>query len=399
LRIINPNLKVIGLSATIFRLGQGMLTNKGVDEDGNRLGIFDDVVFNICNVDGFHRLIIEGYLSPPIPKRTRVNLDVRGVKINSGGDYVESQLQRAVDRPDITYAAMQELCEEGQDRQSWLIFCSGIDHADHCAETLQSFGIPAAAIHTGDTCTKEQRRQRINDFKAGKLRALTNNNILTTGFNHKPINLIGMLRPTVSPGLWVQMLGRGTRPSEETGKVNCLVLDFAGNTKRLGPIDDPRIPLPKGKGSGDVPVKICDACGCYNHTRVRFCINCGNEFEFKQKIVRTASTEQLLTGGPPVVETFRVDRVIYNRHIGRESGKASIKVSYLCGLQRFNDFVTFDIDGFPRHKANDWWRQRFMAEPPLSTDMALHRINEARQPRSIRVWVNQKYPKVVGVEF
>jgi len=384
---INPLLKVIGFSATIFRLGQGLLTQDG---------LFNQCVFDICTIEGFHRLIIEGFLSPPIPRKTRTQLDVSGVSINKNtGDYAQTELSKAVDKPDVTYSALQELCEQGQDRHSWLNFCSGIEHANHCAEMLNSFGVRCEPIHS--EISSEERSKVLKAFKKGEIRALTNNNVLTTGFDHPPIDLIGMLRPTVSPGLWVQMLGRGTRPSPETGKENCLVLDFAGNTKRLGPIDDPRIPQPKGKGAGDVPIKICDFCGTYNHTRVRFCISCGMEFTFQQKIVRQADTAELLTGGLPQVETYQISRVMYNRHVGKKSGKASIRVSYQCGLHRFSDFVSFDMEGFPRHRANEWWRARNVGEPPLSTDMALARLSELRVPRQVKVWVNQPYPKVVGV--
>lgn len=387
LRELNPNLKVIGLTATAFRLGQGWLTNSG---------LFTDIIFNICNVEGFHRLIVEEFISPPMPKRTRTELDVSNVAIQKG-EYVQSQLQKAVDNPDITYSALKEACEHGHDRHSWLAFCSGIEHADHCADMLESFGVPTAAVHS--KITPEQRDERIRAFKAGELRCLTNNNVLTTGFDYPPIDMIIMLRPTVSPGLWVQMLGRGTRPSPETQKANCLVLDYARNTLRLGPIDDPVIPSPKGEGSGDVPIKICDYCGTYNHTRVKFCTCCGMEFIFEQKIVRTADTQQLISGTLPQVETFNVDRVMYGRHIGRKSGNVNIKVSYLCGLQLFNEFVSFDTNGYAKHKANEWWRQRHSVEPPLSTDMALMRLSELRTPKRVRVWINRKYPEVLSVEW
>lgn len=387
LKEINPFMKVIGLTATHYRLGQGLLTDSG---------LFTDICFNICDMEGFARLIHEGYLSPPIPRRTRTTLDVSGVGMVKG-DFAQKELQKAVDVQDVTYHALQEMCEEGVNRKAWLIFCSGIEHADHCAEMLQYFGIKAEAIHS--KISDSDRDRRIAAFKAGELQAVTNNNVLTTGFDYPAIDLIGMLRPTMSPGLWVQMIGRGTRPYE--GKVNCLVLDFARNTLRLGPIDDPRIPNRKGPGSGEMPVKICDACGTYNHTRARFCISCGMEFQFEQKIIRTSSTQELLRNGMPQVETYEVQRVIYNRHVGKESGKASIKVSYMCGLMMFSEFIGFDHDKpMAIHMSHEWWRARHPGEPPLSTDLALRAIMELRTPRKIRVWVNKgKYPQVLGVEW
>lgn len=395
LKAINPKLKVIGLTATMFRLGQGLLTQDG---------LFTDCPFNICTVEGFHRLIIEGFLSPPIPQTTKTELNVDDVKI-AHGEYNLAQLQAAVDKPNITQAALRELCERAYNRRAWLIFSSGIEHSEHCAETLNLYGIPAAAIHSG--ITSDERKQRIADFKAGKLRALTNNNVLTTGFNDPRIDVIGMLRPTVSPGLWVQMLGRGTRPFEGWAsphdwykKPNCLVLDFAGNSKRLGPIDDPCIPKPKSKTPGDMPVKICEACGTYNHTRVRYCINCGEEFEFKQKITRKSATEQLLTGGPPKVESYDVGHVLYRHHLSR-AGNNTLKVTYHCGMQRFDEFVNFDAASFGKHQAHEWWRLRSADLIPTDTNTAVAHacMGKLRIPKRIRVWVNQKYPKVVGVEW
>ena len=384
LREINPRMKVIGFSATIFRLGQGLLTNGD---------IFDECVYNLCDVDGFHRLIIEGWLSPPIVQVTKTTIDVSNVGINSGGDYNESELQKAA--MSVSESALAELCAHGQDRQCWLLFCSGIDHAEQCADILNAWGIPTAAVHSkiGD----QERNRILQEFRQGKLRAVTNNNILTTGFDHKPIDLIGCLRPTISASLWVQMVGRGTRPSEETGKRNCLVKDFAGNTKRLGPIDDPLIPRPKGQGTGDVPVKICPSCGTYNHTRVQFCMCCGFEFTFQTKITRQSASDDILTGGMPVIEVYQIDQVVYQRHVGKKSGIANIRVFYHCGLQTFSEFISFDQHGFALHRAHDWWRARHVGEPPLSTDMALARLNECRAPRQVRVWVNRPFPQVMGV--
>lgn len=387
LREINPHMKVIGFTATGFRMGQGLLIDTG---------LFTDVCFDIATVEGFARLIHEGYLSPPIPKATRVKLDVSSVGLVKG-EFNQTELQSAVDKQDVTYAALSELCEEGRNRHAWLVFCSGIEHAEHCAEQLNAFGVATAAVHS--KITPRERDDRIKAFRDGKLRCVTNNNVLTTGFNHKPIDLIGMLRPTMSASLWVQMVGRGTRPSPETGKENCLVLDFARNTLRLGPIDDPVIPRKKGEGNGEIPVKLCDACGAFNHIRARFCICCGMEFTFEEKVIRTASTQDLLSNGMPIVETYNIDRIMYNRHVGKKSGKASIKVSYLCGLHMFTEYVTFDHTGFPLHRAREWWRQRHQDEPPLSTDLALRAIMQCRTPRKVKVWMNKQPPQILNVEW
>lgn len=391
LKTINPWIKVIGLSATPFRLRQGMLT------DG---GLFTDICYDITGPEAFNRLIAEGFISPLIPKRTLTQIDVSGVGL-SNGDFRKGELEKAVDKDEITYGAVKETCEQGYDRQSWLTFGAGIANVEHIASMFQSFGVSAVAVHS-DLASAENDR-RIRDFKSGAVRCLVNMNKFTTGFNHPPIDLIADLQPTCSPGKHVQKGGRGTRPSPSTGKKNCLFLDFAGNTRRNGPINDPRIPNKPGKGGGDVPVRICE-CGAYNHAAARFCCNCGKPFEFETKIFAEASEMPVLASDAPIVEYFNVQRVIYNRHEkknreGTLISPPSMKVSYFCGLQMFSEWVCLEHPGMAGKRARDWWRQRHAEEPPATTHEALQRTRELKVPARIRVWTNKQYPTVLGYEY
>lgn len=394
---INPFMKVIGFTATPFRMKQGMIT------DG---GIFTDICYDITGYENFNRLIYEGYLSPIIPKRTNIEIDVSNVGI-SGSDFNQKALQEATDKDEITWAACKEMVELGYNRASWLTFASGVENSEHIAEMLRSMGINAAASHS--KLHPKENDSRVQAFKEGRLRCLVNMGKYTTGFDHPPIDLIGMLRATASTGLWVQMLGRGTRPFSGDHffgpKRDCLALDFAGNTRRLGPINDPVIPRkPTGGGGGDAPIRICDNCSAYNHAKSRFCCNCGIEFTFENKLFRQASTEEIMRSDAPIVEYFEVSRVLYNLHEKRGKddellSPPSIKVSYICGLQMFNEWVCLEHKGMASKRARDWWRQRMGTEPPSSTYEALLSVQQARIPSKIRVHVNKKYPEVLGYEF
>lgn len=384
MKLINPDVKVIGMSATPFRMGKGLITDSG---------LFTDICHDITGMEAFNKLIDEGYISPLIPRRTKTELDISNVGI-ANGDYIGSQLQAAVDQNSITYAALRETVEAGKDRQSWLIFASGIEHADHIADMLRSFGVECASVHSKQK--SEYNDEAINNFKQNRLRAIVNYGKLTTGFNHPNIDLIPMLRPTMSVPLWIQMLGRGTRPAD--GKQNCLVLDFARNTPRLGPINDPIIPRKKGEKPGEIPVKICEACGVYNHTRAKFCVGCGAEFQFKIKITKTAGTDELIKSDLPIIEEFNVDRVIYSPH-NKLGSPTSIKVTYYCGLRAFNEYVCLEHNGIAAKKARDWWRQRHKSDPPKTSFEALQYQAALRVPRKLRVWVNRKWPKVINVEW
>ena len=122
LRERNEYLKVVGFSATPFRLGQGMLT----DTDK---GLFDDVAFDLTDRNSFNWLIEQGWLAPLVPRRTAAQLDVEGVK-TSGGEFILKQLQEHVDRDEITIQALRETVTLAEERDHWLIFASGIEHAE-----------------------------------------------------------------------------------------------------------------------------------------------------------------------------------------------------------------------------------------------------------------------------
>lgn len=408
LKKVNPLLKVIGFTATAYRLGQGRLT------EGDAL--FTDICVDMTTLEGFNWFLAEGYLAPLIPRATRTELEVDKVSTQNG-EYNLKELQAAVDKDEITMAALKEAIHLGQDRSKWIVYAAGVAHTINVTSMLESLGIPATCVHS--EMADDVRDERIEEFRQGRHLAIVNNGILTTGVDFPDLDLIIVLRPTQSTGLWVQMLGRGTRPVyapsfdlTTTGgrlaaiaagpKQNCLVLDFAGNTRRLGPINDPVLPRRKGaKGPGTAPVRICENCSVYCHASLTLCPNCGFEFFRAVKFGYVAGTDALIRGNieEPVVGVFKVDRVVYTRH-SREGRPTSLRASYYCGLRKFDDWVSLEHDGYPRKKAHDWWRDRAEnPEPPETVEEAFVRLKELRTPTSIRVWVNKKYPEILYYDY
>lgn len=385
----NPYLKVIGFTATPWRLGHGKIT-EGDDS------IFTDICFDITGIHAFNRLIAEGFLAPLVPKVTRTILDVDGVHMR-GGEFIAKDLQEAVDQEVITRAALQEALEYQDTRKKWLIFASGVEHAIHIDEILQEYGLKGAAVHS--KMTGDERDEAIRKFQNGEYQYLVNNNILTTGFDCPEVDLIIVLRPTASSVLWVQMLGRGTRPFP--GKVNCLVLDFARNTKRLGPINDPVVPRKKGEKGGPAPIKECPKCGCDVHASLRWCnsevipgIKCDYEFKFETKLQINAGTDEIIKGDLPVVEVFGVDYINYTEH--HKLGKPpSMKVSYICGKRIFNEFVCLEHPGNVANKAQKWVRDRLPVAIHKTADL-LAVATQLKTATHVKVWTNQKYPSILG---
>lgn len=409
LREINPHIKTIGLSATPYRMGMGMLT------DGE---IFTDIIYDTTDINGWSRMIAEGFLCPPVSKATSEYLSADGVR-KQDGDYNLKQLQDAVDTSEKTFKCCVESIEKCYDRSSILVFATGIEHAEHVAQTLNALGQNAAFVHS--KMKGSERDQVIKDFKAGRIRWLVNNGILTTGFDHPPLDAIVMLRPTLSVGLWVQMVGRGTRPYDfrmldqyikgfDYVKQNCLILDFARNTDKLGAVNDPIKPRKKGEAKGDAPVKICPKCRTYNHASARYCggepfqsfAGCGLEFiyDFNDKLYHHASEKPILVSDLPVVEMMKVTKVLYSVH-NKINMPPSMKVTYICGIKQFTEYICFEHTGSVRKRAFKWWTQRtgYEGDQMPTTGQAVNYSSNLPIPSRIKVWVNKQYPEIMSYEF
>lgn len=385
LRESSPSLRVIGLSATPYRLGQGHLC------DG---GMFTHVCAHQADVRWFSYFISAGYLAPVIGRKPGVQADLSGVR-QSRGDYQLNQLQDAMDREELTRQAVANMVQQGRDRKRWLVFAAGVEHAQHVSAEIERHGIKSRPVY--GALPKHKRDECIDWYRepTDEIRVLVNNNVLTTGFDHPPVDLIGMLRPTTSPSLWVQMVGRGMRPAP--GKENCLVLDFAGNTERLGPVNDPVLPRKRGSSEGGAPpIKICPECDCYNHTTVRTCYWCGYEFPIQPKITPWAAGLDLLANDDSAVEEVKVDFVSYHEHY--KPGKpTSLKVTYHSGLRQFNEWVCFEHPGHARTVAEKWWARRTDWPCPETVEEAIIDINAGAmpEPKKLRIWHGDKYPKIL----
>ena len=374
LRMSVPDLRVAGLTATPFRLGEGRLD----DGDGR---MFDETVYSYGIAQG----ISDKYLSLLISPDGLHEIDVSGVA-KRGGEFVPDQLEAAADR--ITIEACREIAERGADRKSWLIFCSGVNHAQHTRDVLRSMGISCEMV-TGDTPSGE-RDSIIRRFKSGQIRALTNANVLTTGFDAPSVDLIAMLRPTLSTSLYIQIVGRGTRLAN--GKENCLVLDFAGNIRRHGPVDT--VVVEKGsKGTGkaevgDVRAKGCPSCQSLVGLATRTCQHCGHEWTVEEvakheakadKSVSILSTEKI----PPL--EAKVTSWEFAEHLG-PSGAYSLRVTYWCGLNNYREWLHFNSVGSLGQQAQQWWhRHRGRLPYPKSTNEALSRVGELAMPSTLHV--------------
>lgn len=388
LRAVNPKLKIVGMTATPYRLDSGTLC-------GGEGSIFTD----ICYDTDLIRLIGSGYLAPLTTKLGENRTSLKGVRVR-GGEYVPGDLDRVMNDPGVVGKAIKETVALCADRKKWLIFCSSVAHAERVRnELVTCYGIPTETI-TGDT-PKAERSETIAKFKAGKLRALTNVNVLTTGFNVPDIDAMIVLRPTKSPGLHVQMMGRGMRPFP--GKVDCLVLDYTNNILEHGPIDKIKV-RKKEDGESVVdtePLRECPNCASLVPIASRQCPECDYEFERdnapKHKEKAAIGAEVLSV--PSFAGWVEVDSVSYHKH--EKKGKpVSLKVEYHCGITSYSEWVCLQHRGFPRNKAASWWRRRSTNGPvPNTVDDALDEVRGLLEPVKIMVSITGKFPQIIGHVF
>ena len=389
---INPNIKVIGLTATPYRMKGGTLTE---------CGIFGEIIYDLCQPEMFTRLIKEGYLSRLINRKTSFEVNLDNVRV-TGGDYNLKDLAKVTDREELTFDAVQETvrCGVSQNRKAWIVFGTSIEHCEHLVKMFEQFGIIAESVHSKKP-TKDNDAI-IEAFKRGEIRCLVNNDKLTTGFDYPEIDLICVLRATKSTSLWVQMIGRGLRVA--SSKKDCLVLDYGGNTRRLGAINDPVLPTAakKGKGgTGEAPVKICPKCKCYNHVAARVCEICGEEFKFDSGLTKQASDLALIKEVEEVdfdTTTLRVDHVYYEEYRAK-SGNLTLKVTYSCEGKMFNEYLGFETHGMLRSRANVWWSQRSKEPMPNTVKEALAQVHDLKKPVAVNVRLSEKYPEITSVIF
>lgn len=394
---INPDMRIVGFTATPYRTDSGRL-----DEGDERL--FTEVVYEYGIADG----IRDGYLSSLVSKATDTNFDLSGVG-RVGGDYKAGALQEAVDKEGTTNAAVAEIVAAGVYRKSWLAFCAGVAHAEHVRDAVRSHGISCEMI-LGDTPSHERARY-LREYKAGNIRCLTNNSVLTTGFNAPGVDLIADLRPTLSTGLYVQIAGRGTRPVYAPGmplgtvkerlaaiaagpKPNCLYMDFSGNvSKRHGPVDTVQ-PKKPGEGNGEAPVKECPSCRSLVHISAKECPDCGFVFPVNEKPKHAAisAAVPILSTEPP--KWLKVQSRKFYWHENPE-GLESVRVEFMAN---FNSYKMWISVRKAKYRSDKFWRDHGGRQPyPEDVEDFLKRIGELKETEQLQVRPKGKFFEIVGM--
>lgn len=380
LKKLRPQMRVLGLSATPYRMKGGYLTEQ-------KNAVFTDIVYDLNSQ--FERLIKEGYLAPVTTLKTKPHVDLTGVGTRAG-DYKLDELQKACGDDAMLKNSLVEVVKRSSGRRAWIVFIAGIENCNKCAQLLREMSVSAYAVNS--SFSAEENATKIEAFRKGEIRCLISADQLTTGFDVPQVDLIAMLRPTKSPGLYVQMIGRGLRPAE--GKKDCLVLDFARNIERLGPINNPFIRArteKKASSKQQAPVRSCPGCQAYIPVQATVCPHCGQkiernlELEFKAGVLIERTFGHQPKPGRKIATVISVDYTEYKS----VSGNVSFCAVYTCivgGKKRtIKKWLAFNQKktSIGYLEAAKTWKELSCYSyklVPLSVEEAMKRTSELKTP-------------------
>jgi DNA repair protein RadD len=379
LRLVNNDVRLIGLTATPYRIGQGLIT-----QGSNAL--FTSICYDANERD----LIAQGFLSPLVSVG-RGLVDTSTIR-KTALDFASDELDLAFNVDQITGTVASDIVKEFKsgERKKALVYGTSIKHANNLAEAIRNKGLIAVVV---DGSTEQEEREKIYAaFREGEIHCLCSCDVLTTGFNVPAVDLIAVVRATISTSLYVQILGRGMRIAP--GKFDCLILDYGENVKRHGPIDEIKIKpkQPRGEG-GKAPFKYCSNCGAECHAVARTCAHCDHEFPaIEKKASNKASHLQPLSNGTQKEFKHTIVKpeqrwicksTIVRKHFkkGVKDAPPTVRVDYFGDENHFgliaSQWLCPEHQGFARNSFERFWRTNAKNNAiPMNCDELLQRFDE-----------------------
>jgi DNA repair protein RadD len=394
-----PQLRVLGVTATPYRLGHGYIYGSRCRPGATNW--FNKLHFSIRLSD----LQEQGYLVPMRAKET-VDIDGELRRIRtSGGDWNLGDLSELMSRERHVGSAVHAYREYGEGRWHVVVFCVTIAHAERVRDAFRAAGYDAECVHS--EMPMDERARILEAFDAGRLHILCNVGVLTEGWDCTRVDCILLCRPTKSPGLHIQIIGRGLRP--HPGKTDLLVLDLSGNMRRHGDLDSPDVSIPKASGNGNdrepvtAPMKTCPACREILPASTMECPECGHLWEPEPvNEINDPVRMREIKFGPWSMDILSVTP---RYHISR-AGNPMLKL-IISARDKDGGFIPkmfyhfWDIEGraseYGRQKASAAWK-RFGGRDPIPETIqdAIRRFDELAFPTDVIVKQNGKYLNVVG---
>ncbi|GAA0784377.1 MULTISPECIES: DEAD/DEAH box helicase [Pseudomonadati] len=227
----NPAIKILGLTATPYRLGLGWIYHHHYH---GKIGNTDTAVFDKCIFElPMRPLIKQGFLTAPkLFDGLSAQYDFSQLEPTEAGEFNQQEVESILNHQGrATTAIVKQIVQLANTRKGVIIFAATVRHAQEIIGLLNKLidntATPTKAALITAATPHHERDTIIDAFKAQQIKYIVNVAVLTTGFDAPHVDLIAILRPTASVSLFQQMVGRGLRLAQ--GKTDCLVIDYAAN--------------------------------------------------------------------------------------------------------------------------------------------------------------------------
>jgi len=316
-KFINPNLKLLGMTATPIQHGQMMF---GEDK------FWDKPVYKKT----IRKMTDEGYLCPMIFQTTHDQINLTGVK-KSGDDYNQVDLANVIlSDSDKIDAQVKDALEKSKDRNKIIWMCVSIEHA----EAIHARIPDSTIIHS----KKKDRDDDIDFFKEFG-RHLISVLVASEGFDYPEADCLVLMRPTRSVRLYIQAAGRVLRP--HPSKESALLLDYGRVVENLGDIYNIKLDESKPK------IKMCSGCCFYSSQGTRVCPHCGDKFMTMCSVCMMmkpygesccsaeAKRDQLKNTTLSAYQNISIENIStlnFKVHKAKKSGNYCLKIDYIQDL-------------------------------------------------------------------
>ena len=410
----NPNVRLVGWTATPFRTQGGLICK--------RENLFNEICYEV----GVKDLMIRGYISKMTARNGRARADLSHLHIRAG-EFVPEDVEKAMGEDRVVRSACREIVDLTRERKTCLVFCTSVAHCRKTASLIEEYSGEECAVVTGST-PPEERANTIARLRGEKvvidlfgteappLKYCCNVAVMTTGTDIPGIDTVALLRPTNSPGLLIQMVGRGFRLSPGTGKTECLVLDYGKNIERFGPIDLVSVKEPRRMTDDDRPlVKECPNCSTLVQPAMMICPECGYQFPVKKRELPTdrltgsATTAEVISSGKTGLERIAVEHTeycVWEKRGAAPGSPKTLRISYYVDIcHSYSEWICPEHTGYARSKFERWWREHALEGCPLphtaaeAYEHALAGMIRPVKGVTLRRTAASRYPEIVDYEY
>jgi DNA repair protein RadD len=379
----NPKTKVVGVTATPFR------------SDGY---IYGPKKFykRPCFERKLDYFIDKGFLVTPIAKKPDHQFDVSNLRIVKG-DYDIKEIEELSINEVFARKQVIDAVQRLVDRKKVVWFCTSIAHAELIKTILLSLGEKAESIHSN--LSEENRAYAKEYFEKGDGRHLTFVSVISKGYDYPPIDAIVLMRPTRSPVMYLQVCGRGLRPSP--GKEDLLILDYGQVVSLLGPLNDPIITkATKGQEKNKKVQKECPECRTYNAIAAMTCFHCEYVFykprEDATKLDLSANQEVSLLKTKE--NKIPVSRISIEKYLSKNNNEC-IRIRYFEGSAWGNTIDEYFIP------TNEFGWKSFMKRAidlglEINSDISKQVLEiPKKKPKFVWFKMDGQHRKVTRLEF